>query len=109
MHDGPWAAKTADFLAALADALSLLGRGRQRCDSARGRGTGPRKFKRSEAMFIVLKGTDGREMQVNTRHVTKVMPIGKSNLTWVFLSDGTKEKIKETYEKVSKQIVDADH
>ena len=43
-------------------------------------------------MFIVLKGTDGREMQVNTRHVTKVMPIGKSNLTWVFLSDGTKEK-----------------
>jgi hypothetical protein len=60
-------------------------------------------------MFIVLKGTDGREMQVNTRHVTKVMPIGKSNLTWVFLSDGTKEKIKETYEKVSKQIVNADH
>ena len=36
-------------------------------------------------MFIVLKGTDGREMQVNTRHVTKVMPIGKSNLTWFFL------------------------
>jgi uncharacterized MAPEG superfamily protein len=60
-------------------------------------------------MFIILKGTDGREMQVNTRHVTKVMPIGKSNLTWVFLSDGTKEKIKETYEKVSKQIVNADH
>ncbi len=26
-------------------------------------------------MFIVLKGTDGREMQVNTRHVTKVMPL----------------------------------
>ena len=50
-------------------------------------------------MFIVLKGTDGREMQVNTRHVTKVMPIGKSNLTWVFLSDGTKEKIQEPYEK----------
>jgi hypothetical protein len=46
------------------------------------------------AMFIVLKGTDGREMQFNTRHVTKVMPIGKSNLTWVFLVDGTKEKIK---------------
>jgi len=44
-------------------------------------------------MFIVLKGTDGREMQVNTRHVTKVMPIGKSNLTWVFLSDGTKEAL----------------
>jgi hypothetical protein len=60
-------------------------------------------------MFIVLKGPDGREMQVNTRHVTKVMSIGKSNLTWVFLSDGTKEKIQEPYEKVSKQIVDADH
>ena len=41
--------------------------------------------------------------------VTKVMPIGKSNLTSVFLADGTKEKIKETYEKVSKRIVDADH
>jgi hypothetical protein len=60
-------------------------------------------------MFIAFKGPDGREMQVNTRYVTKVMPIGKSNLTWVFLADGTKEKIKETYEKVSKQIVDADH
>ena len=60
-------------------------------------------------MFIVLKGSRRSRNAGQHRHVTKVMPIGKSNLTWVFLSDGTKEKIKETYEKVSKQIVDADH
>ena len=57
-------------------------------------------------MFIVLKGVDG-EIQVNTRHITKVKQVGRSNLTWVFLSDGSKEKIQEPYEKVSKQIVDA--
>jgi uncharacterized protein YlzI (FlbEa/FlbD family) len=56
-------------------------------------------------MFIEFERSDGIKVHLNSRHITKVMPVGDSGQTWIHLIDGTKESVKKPYYEVCQIMV----